>query len=105
MQIICRGSKCAVHCVANETNLDHTVHMTNQGGHFCLVAFPKKPVNFNLGYLAVSTSIFMKSVGKEGMLLTELRLFFAMKQVETWHVGVDSWPCMGPPLIQLSDAQ
>jgi len=47
----------------------------------------------------------MKSVGKEGMLLTELRLLSAMKQVETWHVGVDSWPCMGPPLIQLSDAQ
>ena len=105
MQTICRGSKCAVHCVANDTNVDHAVHMTNQGGRFCLVAFPKKPVNFNLGYLAVSTFIFMKLVGKEGMLLTELRLFFAMKQVETWHVGVDSWPCMGPPLIQLSDAQ
>ena len=69
MQTICRGSKCAVHCVANDTNVDHAVHMTNQGGRFCLVAFPKKPVNFNLGYLAVSTFIFMKSVGKEGMLL------------------------------------
>jgi L-iditol 2-dehydrogenase len=63
MRTICRGCKCAV-------------YMTNQGGRFCLVAFPKKPVNFNLGYLAVSTFIFMKSVGKEGMLLTELRLFF-----------------------------
>ena len=82
MQIIFRGSKYAVDCVANDTNVNHAVHMTNQGGRFRFVPFSKKPVSFNFGYLAVGKVYLHKIGGKEGLLLTELPLFSAIKQVE-----------------------
>ena len=69
-------------CVANDTKVNHAAHMTNQGGRFCVVAFPKKPVSFNLGYLAVN-KVLLHKIGRKGRSSTHRAVVFsAMKQVE-----------------------
>ena len=76
MQIIFRGSKYAVDCVVNDTNVNHALHMTNQGGRFCFVPFSKKPVSFNFGYLAVGKVYLHKIGGKERSATHRATAFF-----------------------------
>ena len=62
MEITGKGADYVMDCAGNETTVNDAVHMTNRGGKVCLAAFPKNPVNFDLGYLAVN-NIYLYGTG------------------------------------------
>ncbi len=70
-----KGADYVVDCAGNETTVNQAIHMTNRGGKVCLAAFPKKPVNFDLGYLAVN-NIYLYGIRGEGRSATHRAMAF-----------------------------
>ena len=59
-----KGADYVVDCAGTETTVNQAVHMTNRGGKVCLAAFPKKPVEFDIGYLAVNNIYLVRHSGR-----------------------------------------
>lgn len=74
-EITGKGADYVVDCAGNETTVNDAVHMTNRGGRVCLAAFPKKPVNFDLGYLAVN-NVYLYGIRGEGKSATHRAMAF-----------------------------
>lgn len=70
-----KGADYVVDCAGNETTVNQSVHMTNRGGRICLAAFPKNPVNFDLGYMAVN-NIYLYGIRGEGRSATHRAMAF-----------------------------
>ncbi|MFZ3581783.1 zinc-dependent alcohol dehydrogenase [Loktanella sp. DJP18] len=70
-----KGADYVVDCAGNEATVNDAVHMTNRGGRVCLAAFPKKPVTFDLGYLAVN-NIYLYGIRGEGRSATHRAMAF-----------------------------
>lgn len=70
-----KGADYVVDCAGSETTVNDAVHMTNRGGRVCLAAFPKKPVTFDLGYLAVN-NIYLYGIRGEGRSATHRAMAF-----------------------------
>ena len=70
-----KGADYVVDCAGNGTTVNQAVHMTNRGGKVCLAAFPKKPVEFDLGYLAVN-NIYLYGIRGEGRSATHRAMAF-----------------------------
>ena len=75
MEITGKGADYVMDCAGNETTVNDAVHMTNRGGKVCLAAFPKNPVNFDLGYLAVN-NIYLYGTRGEGKSATHRAMAF-----------------------------
>ncbi|MEP1613801.1 MAG: medium chain dehydrogenase/reductase family protein [Roseobacter sp.] len=59
-----KGADYVVDCAGNETTGNQAVHMTRQGGRICLAAFPKKPIEFDLGFLGVNNNYLYGLLGE-----------------------------------------
>jgi L-iditol 2-dehydrogenase len=70
-----KGADYVVDCAGNETTVNDAVHMTNRGGKVCLAAFPKNPVTFDLGYLAVN-NVYLYGIRGEGKSATHRAMAF-----------------------------
>lgn len=92
-----RGADYVVDCAGNETSVNQAVHMTNRGGRICLAAFPKQPVNFDLGYLAVN-NIYLYGIRGEGRSATHRAMAFMAEKrfdarlVHTHTFAMDDLP-------------
>lgn len=75
MEITGKGADYVVDCAGNETTVNDAVHMTNRGGRVCLAAFPKNPVTFDLGYLAVN-NVYLYGIRGEGKSATHRAMAF-----------------------------
>jgi len=81
-----KGADYVVDCAGTETTVNQAVHMTNRGGKICLAAFPKKPVEFDLGYLAVN-NIYLYGIRGEGKSATHRAMaFMAEKRFDATKV-------------------
>ena len=81
-----KGADYVVDCAGNEATVNQAVHMTNRGGKVCLAAFPKKPVEFDLGYLAVN-NIYLYGIRGEGRSATHRAMaFMAEKRFDATKV-------------------
>ena len=81
-----KGADYVVDCAGSETTVNQAVHMTNRGGKVCLAAFPKKPVEFDLGYLAVN-NIYLYGIRGEGKSATHRAMaFMAEKRFDATKV-------------------
>jgi L-iditol 2-dehydrogenase len=74
-EITGKGADYVVDCAGNETTVNDAVHMTNRGGKVCLAAFPKNPVTFDLGYLAVN-NVYLYGIRGEGKSATHRAMAF-----------------------------
>ncbi|MDB2548947.1 zinc-binding dehydrogenase, partial [Paracoccaceae bacterium] len=75
-----------IDCAGNEDTVNQAIHMTNRGGKVCLAAFPKKPVQFDLGYLAVN-NIYLYGIRGEGRSATHRAMaFMAEKRFDAARV-------------------
>jgi L-iditol 2-dehydrogenase len=74
-EICGKGADYVVDCAGVEESVNQSVHMTNRGGKVCLAAFPKKPVNFDLGYMAVN-NIYLYGIRGEGRSATHRAMAF-----------------------------
>lgn len=70
-----KGADYVVDCAGNAETVNQAIHMTNRGGKVCLAAFPKKPVEFDLGYLAVN-NIYLYGIRGEGRSATHRAMAF-----------------------------
>ena len=70
-----KGADYVIDCAGNEDTVNQAIHMTNRGGKVCLAAFPKKPVQFDLGYLAVN-NIYLYGIRGEGRSATHRAMAF-----------------------------
>ncbi|AKS45376.1 L-iditol 2-dehydrogenase [Octadecabacter temperatus] len=75
MELTGKGADYVVDCAGNETTTNQAVKMTNRGGRICLAAFPKEPVKFDLGYLAVN-NIYLYGIRGEGRSATHRAMAF-----------------------------
>ena len=75
MALTGKGADYVVDCAGNETTVNQAVQMTNRGGRICLAAFPKEPVNFNLGAIAVN-NIYLYGIRGEGRSATHRAMAF-----------------------------
>ncbi|WP_146344978.1 zinc-dependent alcohol dehydrogenase [Phaeobacter marinintestinus] len=87
-----KGADYVVDCAGNETTANQAVHMTNRGGKICLAAFPKKPVQFDLGYLAVN-NIYLYGIRGEGRSATHRAMaFMAEKRFDASKIHTHTFP-------------
>ena len=87
-----KGADYVVDCAGNEATVNQAVHMTNRGGKVCLAAFPKKPVEFDLGYLAVN-NIYLYGIRGEGRSATHRAMaFMAEKRFDATKVHTHTFP-------------
>lgn len=87
-----KGADYVVDCAGNETTVNQSVEMTNRGGRICLAAFPKEPVNFNLGALAVN-NIYLYGIRGEGRSATHRAMaFMAEKRFDARLVHTHTFP-------------
>lgn len=87
-----KGADYVVDCAGNETTVNQSVHMTNRGGRICLAAFPKKPVNFDLGALAVN-NIYLYGIRGEGRSATHRAMaFMAERRFDAGLVHSHTFP-------------
>lgn len=92
-----KGADYVVDCAGNETTVNQAVHMTNRGGKVCLAAFPKKPVEFDLGYLAVN-NIYLYGIRGEGRSATHRAMaFMAEKRFDATKVHTHTFPMQDLP--------
>lgn len=92
-----KGADYVVDCAGNETTVNQAVHMTNRGGKVCLAAFPKKPVEFDLGYLAVN-NIYLYGIRGEGRSATHRAMaFMAAKRFDATKVHTHTFPMTDLP--------
>jgi L-iditol 2-dehydrogenase len=87
-----KGADYVVDCAGVEESVNQAVHMTNRGGKICLAAFPKKPVNFDLGYLAVN-NIYLYGIRGEGRSATHRAMaFMAEKRFDARKIHTHTFP-------------
>ena len=87
-----KGADYVVDCAGSETTVNQAVHMTNRGGKVCLAAFPKKPVEFDLGYLAVN-NIYLYGIRGEGRSATHRAMaFMAEKRFDATKIHTHTFP-------------
>jgi L-iditol 2-dehydrogenase len=87
-----KGADYVVDCAGSETTVNDAVHMTNRGGRVCLAAFPKKPVTFDLGYLAVN-NIYLYGIRGEGRSATHRAMaFMAEKRFDASVIHTHTFP-------------
>ncbi len=87
-----KGADYVVDCAGTETTVNQAVHMTNRGGRICLAAFPKAPVSFDLGYLAVN-NIYLYGIRGEGRSATHRAMaFMAEKRFDAKLVHTHTFP-------------
>lgn len=92
-----KGADYVVDCAGSETTVNQAVHMTNRGGKVCLAAFPKKPVEFDLGYLAVN-NIYLYGIRGEGRSATHRAMaFMAEKRFDATKVHTHTFPMQDLP--------
>jgi L-iditol 2-dehydrogenase len=92
-----KGADYVVDCAGSETTVNQAVHMTNRGGKVCLAAFPKKPVEFDLGYLAVN-NIYLYGIRGEGKSATHRAMaFMAEKRFDATKVHTHTFPMQDLP--------
>lgn len=92
-----KGADYVVDCAGSETTVNQSVHMTNRGGKVCLAAFPKKPVSFDLGYLAVN-NIYLYGIRGEGRSATHRAMaFMAEKRFDATKIHTHTFPMADLP--------
>ena len=92
-----KGADYVVDCAGTELTVNQAVHMTNRGGKICLAAFPKKPVEFDLGYLAVN-NIYLYGIRGEGRSATHRAMaFMAEKRFDATKVHTHTFPMQDLP--------
>ncbi len=92
-----KGADYVIDCAGSETTVNQAVHMTNRGGKVCLAAFPKKPVNFDLGYLAVN-NIYLYGIRGEGRSATHRAMaFMADKRFDATKVHTHTFAMQDLP--------
>lgn len=92
-----KGADYVVDCAGTETTANQSVHMTNRGGRICLAAFPKKPVSFDLGALAVN-NIYLYGIRGEGRSATHRAMaFMAEKRFDARLVHTHTFPMTDLP--------
>lgn len=92
-----KGADYVVDCAGSETTVNQAVHMTNRGGKVCLAAFPKKPVEFDLGYLAVN-NIYLYGIRGEGRSATHRAMaFMANKRFDARKIHTHTFPMQDLP--------
>lgn len=91
-EITGKGADYVIDCAGNETTANDAVHMTNRGGRVCLAAFPKNPIQFDLGYLAVN-NIYLYGIRGEGRSATHRAMaFMAEKRFDASVVHTHTFP-------------
>ena len=70
-----KGADYVIDCAGTAETVNQAVHMTNRGGRVCLAAFPKEPVTFDIGYLAVN-NIYLYGIRGEGRSATHRAMAF-----------------------------
>ena len=92
-----KGADYVIDCAGSEATVNQAVHMTNRGGKVCLAAFPKKPVEFDLGYLAVN-NIYLYGIRGEGKSATHRAMaFMAEKRFDATKVHTHTFPMQELP--------
>ncbi len=92
-----KGADYVVDCAGNEATVNQAIHMTNRGGKVCLAAFPKNPVEFDLGYLAVN-NIYLYGIRGEGRSATHRAMaFMADKRFDATKVHTHTFPMADLP--------
>lgn len=92
-----KGADYVVDCAGNETTVNQAVHMTNRGGRICLAAFPKEPVQFDIGHLAVN-NIYLYGIRGEGRSATHRAMaFMAEKRFDARLVHTHTFPMEALP--------
>ena len=92
-----KGADYVIDCAGSETTVNQAVHMTNRGGKVCLAAFPKKPVEFDLGYLAVN-NIYLYGIRGEGRSATHRAMaFMAGKRFDATKIHSHTFPMQDLP--------
>ncbi|MEJ6478137.1 MAG: zinc-binding dehydrogenase [Octadecabacter sp.] len=92
-----KGADYVIDCAGTETTTNQAVKMTNRGGRICLAAFPKAPVEFDLGYLAVN-NIYLYGIRGEGRSATHRAMAFMAEKrfdarlVHTHTFSMDDLP-------------
>lgn len=87
-----KGADYVVDCAGNGTTVNQAIHMTNRGGRVCLAAFPKEPVEFDIGYLAVN-NIYLYGIRGEGRSATHRAMaFMAEKRFDATLVHTHTFP-------------
>jgi len=87
-----KGADYVVDCAGTEITVNQAVDMTNRGGRICLAAFPKQPVSFNLGALAVN-NIYLYGIRGEGRSATHRAMaFMAEKRFDARLVHTHTFP-------------
>ena len=91
-EITGKGADYVVDCAGNEATVNDAVHMTNRGGKICLAAFPKNPVMFDLGYLAVN-NVYLYGIRGEGKSATHRAMaFMAEKRFDASLIHTHTFP-------------
>ena len=70
-----KGADYIIDCAGSEETVNQAIHMANRGGKVCLAAFPKNPVNFDIGHLAVN-NIYLYGIRGEGKSATHRAMAF-----------------------------
>jgi L-iditol 2-dehydrogenase len=92
MELTGKGADYVIDCAGNETTTNQSVKMTNRGGRICLAAFPKEPVKFDLGHLAVN-NIYLYGIRGEGRSATHRAMaFMAEKRFDATLVHTHTFP-------------
>lgn len=87
-----KGADYVIDCAGTETTVNQAIHMTNRGGRVCLAAFPKNPVSFDVGYLAVN-NIYLYGIRGEGRSATHRAMaFMAEKRFDASLVHTHTFP-------------
>lgn len=74
-EITGKGADYVIDCAGTAETVNQAIHMTNRGGRVCLAAFPKNPVEFDIGYLAVN-NIYLYGIRGEGRSATHRAMAF-----------------------------
>ncbi len=75
MELTGKGADYVVDCAGTGETVNQSIHMTNRGGRVCLAAFPKNPVEFDIGYMAVN-NIYLYGIRGEGRSATHRAMAF-----------------------------
>ena len=102
-----KGADYVIDCAGTGATVNQSVHMANRGGKVCLAAFPKEPVEFDIGYLAVN-NIYLYGIRGEGRSATHRAMaFMAAKNFDARLVHTHTFPMEDLPealsLIHISE--
>ena len=87
-----KGADYVIDCAGTEKTVNQAIHMTNRGGRICIAAFPKKPVSFDLGALAVN-NIYLYGIRGEGRSATHRAMaLMAEKRFDARLVHTHTFP-------------